>query len=121
MAMVHHFLSKLPSYLGIEDVDVIIKQANDLYHKHPPNTLRSEVRKYLKERFVNMSEIFAFIYLMYAYVSREKVNHSGKCVFCLKKKFPVEIDAVNVLCTDIVIVLNIYDIDIICYPFSVIL
>lgn len=52
MAMVHQCLCRLPHYLDIEDVDSVIKSANELYQSHPPNTLRSEVRKYLKERYV---------------------------------------------------------------------
>jgi len=49
MAMVHHCLCRLPAYLNIDDIDDVIKQAHDLYQQHPPTSLRSEVRIYLKE------------------------------------------------------------------------
>jgi len=51
MAMVYQMLSRLPSYIDIDVVDDVIKQAHELYNQHPPTSLRTEVRSYLKERY----------------------------------------------------------------------
>ena len=67
MAMVHQCLCRLPHYLDIEDVDSVIKSANELYQSHPPNTLRSEVRKYLKERLVVVGVNYLFCRLNLGY------------------------------------------------------
>ena len=51
MPMVHRCLCRLPAYLGIDNIDYVIKESYDLYQQHPPTSLRTEVRKYLKERY----------------------------------------------------------------------
>lgn len=55
MPMVHRYLCRLPSYVNYDDVEDIIKEAHDLFIKHPPDTLKYEVRKYIRERLDHSS------------------------------------------------------------------
>lgn len=49
MAMVHRYLCRLPAYIDIDSVDDLIKKSYDLFQEHPPTSLKTEVRKYLRE------------------------------------------------------------------------
>ena len=48
MAMVHHFLSKLPLYIGIDDVEEIVSDACQIFETHPPDSLEKAVQQYIK-------------------------------------------------------------------------
>ena len=49
MPFVHHCLQRLPMYIDEDDVEVLISGAYELYNNYPPESLKSEVRKYIKE------------------------------------------------------------------------
>lgn len=49
MPFVHHCLQRLPTYIDEDDLEVLITNAYDLYQTHPPDSLKSEVRKYIRE------------------------------------------------------------------------
>ena len=50
MPFVHQFLCKLPSYIDDSNVERIIKETRELFERHPPESLKYDARKYLKER-----------------------------------------------------------------------
>lgn len=49
MPFVHHCLQRLPTYVDEDDIEMLVSGAYDLYQNHPPDSLKSEVKKYIKE------------------------------------------------------------------------
>lgn len=49
MAMVHHCLCRLPTYIGVDEIESLISKSYELYQAYPPETLKAEVRKYIRE------------------------------------------------------------------------
>ena len=50
MCFVHHFLSKLPSGIHIKQVEDLISEAQSVMERHPPDSLRREIRYIVRQR-----------------------------------------------------------------------